>query len=235
MPKKTHENMYYTDKKYIQFLYKCFYDLHNLLVENNIQYFASGGTLMGAIRHKSIIPWDDDVDLEISYKDIPQLLKLKPQLKKMGYQIVKHSESKNEIDWLKINSVKKVNGKISSIDLFPIFIKDGRTHFESDFTAEIWPKAYHNMKDLFPLQMLKFGSGVVVCPKNPIPYLDRAYGKSWSKVGYITMDQDHMMLEKPIKVQTGGFKPGKDFADSKNQIKLSKNNPLLTGIGTLFF
>ena len=49
------------------------------------------------------------------------------------------------------------------------------------------------------------------------------------------MDQDHMMLDKPIKIQTGGFKPGKDFSDSNKQIKLRKNNPLLTGIGTLFF
>ena len=226
---------YYTNPTYIQFLYKCFYDLHNLLIENNIVYFASGGTLLGAVRHKSIIPWDDDIDLEISYKDIPQIMKLKPQLKKMGYKIVKHSESNNDIDWLKINSIKKVDGKISSIDLFPIFIADGRTHFQSYFTSSIWPKAFHNLNDIFPLKSLKFGSGVVICPNKPYPYLNRSYGKSWSKIGYITMDQDHMMLDKPIKVQTGEFKPGKDFSDSKKQIKLRKNNPLLTGIGTLFF
>jgi phosphorylcholine metabolism protein LicD len=228
------KDKYYTDKKYIQFLYKCFYDLHNILVDNNIIYFASGGSLLGAVRHKGIIQWDDDVDLEISSKDVPLILKLKDTFKKLGYKVVKHSES-GDTDWIKINSIKKVDGKISSIDLFPIYIEKDRTHFESEFTSGIWPNAYHKLKDLFPLKQLKFGSGVIICPNNPLPYLDRTYGKSWIKVGYITMDKNHYQLEKPIKVQTGDFKSAKEYADSSKQIKLRKNHHMLTTLGSVFY
>lgn len=42
----------------------------------NLQYSLSGGSILGAIRHKGFIPWDDDIDLNIPRKSYNKLLQL---------------------------------------------------------------------------------------------------------------------------------------------------------------
>ena len=44
--------------------------------ENKIQYFLAFGTLLGAVRYKRFIPWDDDVDVLVPREDYNRLLEL---------------------------------------------------------------------------------------------------------------------------------------------------------------
>lgn len=47
---------------------------HSFCVENNIRYFISHGTLLGALRYKGFIPWDDDLDVLVPREDYDRLL-----------------------------------------------------------------------------------------------------------------------------------------------------------------
>ena len=49
---------------------------HQFCLSNNIPYYAVGGTMLGAVRHKGFIPWDDDIDVGIPRPDWDRLLEI---------------------------------------------------------------------------------------------------------------------------------------------------------------
>lgn len=55
--------------------------------KNEILFFVSGGTALGAIRHKGMIPWDDDIDVYMKRDQYERFLSLRQTLKNSGYEI----------------------------------------------------------------------------------------------------------------------------------------------------
>ena len=71
---------------------------------NDIKYFIAYGTLLGAIRYKDFIPWDDDADIMMPRKDYDRLLEYSSKIKSKDWELVSYKTHPGYyIPWMKFS------------------------------------------------------------------------------------------------------------------------------------
>lgn len=76
------------ENQFINILLKTAKDFLQFCEDNHLKCIAAYGTVIGAVRHGGMIPWDDDMDFYMPREDYSRFLSLRSKLEHTDYEIL---------------------------------------------------------------------------------------------------------------------------------------------------
>lgn len=208
-------------------LYDIMKIVDNVFTRHGITYSATGGTLIGTVRHNGLIPWDDDLDIMVFYEDEYKKMYEENFVKALNGEgcnlviersrkyvthIYKESNPrlltpvpifiKSNRMIFKKHNMPYNNGKPivgNSCDIFPLHIPSQR---KPDKFIPYW-RGYRNRDHVFrhevsPTIRTRFGSYDISILKGWPSYLNRCFGKNVMNQAELTRSHTGKKTEENV-------------------------------------
>lgn len=212
MKDMTNEQKAQYKEKLIQLLKK----FNTFCSENNLTYYAGYGTVIGAVRHKGLIPWDDDIDVYMPRKDYERFKNLQTKANKFDCRIEKYEN-------------KGFNA------MFSKFVDSTTTLWELD----IHPYVIGVYIDVFPLDECNNDAVQILELQKKLKrhfwgYLRIHYGTSFSNICNSLKRRDwHSAFGYLCSILTTGFNEEKNyhiFAKTEKSLAENKDGEMLVSL-----
>lgn len=153
-----------------------------------IRYVIMSGTLLGAMRHGGMIPWDDDADLGVCLRDAAAVRSAKPLLRSQGHDIVGFEHGMKVFPLSGSVLEPGLHYRYPFVDIFTLIQEGGTWVFSSARAREKWPMEFFAAEDFADLVRVPFGPLSLSCVRESAAraYLERFYGPDWADNGQFT-------------------------------------------------
>jgi len=196
------KNVPVLDYAHRQRMYNLAKHFDGVAKQHGLRYWLDSGTLLGAVRHSDIIPWDDDMDICMPEEDAERLVHdaaVRRDMTNGGkyristlvsiWRVIDASDSNT---WVDIFVMKKRNGGTKTHDMV-------RYEPRSVRARAMWPSLWWEWskdEDSAPLPTLAFGPLQLPVPPldKIVPYFVRNYGKDWCRAR-ISMGHSNQELQ----------------------------------------
>jgi hypothetical protein len=171
--------------------------VHDVFTEHNIPYFLDYGSLLGAIRHKGFIPWDDliDIDAGVLASDEDRIIALKPVIKeKCGYVLIHRSDVSHLPD-MSAFVIRRGAFRVFYNAFTPLYVditdyevvesEKGNSEAGGNAGVVLTDKHFPELKFRFPLEKIlpvrscEYEGHTFNCPNDSEWVLEQEYGKDW--------------------------------------------------------
>ncbi len=184
------------DPKIAGILYRQLKVTSKIFRENGIRFWLSSGTYLGYVRHGGIIPWDDDIDIQIHHEDREKVLGLKDEFAKYGLLVHDKQKENFNIKICQMCDPKKEYSKCDypAIDVFTSKQDGDSYYFGYKNARKNWPEDRWHKDNIENLREVEFGPGIIayvpsgagleVNGSDDNYYLRENYGKDWYYLAY---------------------------------------------------